>query len=169
MEGSPRKDGHGRETLVGGLILVGLGTLLLIGQFVPDVGRYVALVIGLGLLALFVVKRDYGLLVGGGIVTGVGVGILGATMFEGTAAGAAFMICLGLGFLGVLALSYLMRLPERHWWPAIPGLILTGIGLALAVGGMALELVNYWPVVLIVLGVILVGAWFLGSSRRQSE
>ena len=165
---SSKSERRGRDTMVGGVVLVGLGVLLLVGQLVPDVSRYVALVIGLGLLALFVVRRDYGLLVGGGIVTGVGAGILAATMASGTTAGALFMICLGSGFLGVLLVSYLLRLPERHWWPVVPGLILTGIGLALAVGGTAVELIDYWPVVLIVIGVLMIGAWFLGS-RRQSD
>ena len=44
-------------------------------QLEPDIGRFVTLIIGLGLLAVFVVRRDYGFLVPGSILTGIGIGL----------------------------------------------------------------------------------------------
>lgn len=154
-----------REPLVGGVILIIIGAVLLAVQYVPDFGRFIPLIVGLGLLGLFAVRRDYGLLVAGGVVTGVGTGIWLASTISGTMAGAAFMLSLGSGFLLIFVVSYLLNLAERHWWPLIPGLILTGIGGAIAIGGVALDLVNLWPVALIIIGLLLLGSWFVNSRR----
>lgn len=154
-----------REPLVGGVILIIIGAVLLAVQYVPDFGRFIPLIVGLGLLGLFAVRRDYGLLVAGGVVTGVGIGIWLASTLAGTLSGAAFMLSLGGGFLGVFVVSYLLNLAERHWWPLVPGLILTGIGGAIAIGGVALDLINLWPVVLIIIGLLLLGSWFMSARR----
>jgi hypothetical protein len=156
-----------REPLIGGLVLIAIGVVLLLAQFVPDISRYVALLVGLGLLGLFLVKRDYGFLVAGGIVTGVGAGILIAASSTGNVAGAGFMLSLGLGFLGIWAVSYALRMEERHWWPLVPGMILVSIGSALAIGGSAVSLLSLWPVALIVIGVALLGSWYLGTRRAS--
>lgn len=47
-----------RESIVG-LVLIGIGALLLAGRSVADIGDYVTLMIGLGLLAIFAVTRAY--------------------------------------------------------------------------------------------------------------
>lgn len=155
-----------RDPLIGGLVLVIIGALLLVGQFWPDIGRYIVLVIGLGLLAIFGVTRAYGALVGGSIVSGVGVGVILGTLYTGEMAGALVLMSLGGGFLFIWLISYLLNMPERHVWPLIPGTILVAIGAALAIGGRATELISYWPVILIVIGVIVMGAAFF---RRSSE
>ena len=155
-----------RDALVGGLVLVTVGAILLVGQLVPDLSRYVALIIGLGLLALFLVRQEYGLLIAGCIVTGVGVGIVIASTASGDLAGAGFLLSLGSGFLAIWLLSYLLRLSERHPWPLVPGLILTSIGAALAVGGSAMDLLSLWPVALIVVGLVLVASWMLAARRE---
>ena len=155
-----------RDPLIGGLVLVIIGGLLLVGQFWPDVGRYTVLVIGLGLLAIFVVTRAYGALVGGSIVSGVGVGVILGTLYTGEMTAALVLMSLGGGFLFIWLISFLLSMPERHVWPLIPGTILVAIGTALAIGGRATDLISYWPVILIVIGVIVMGAAFF---RRSSE
>jgi hypothetical protein len=149
-----------RDPLIGGLVLVIIGALLLVGQFWPDIGRYTVLVIGLGLVAIFVVTRAYGALVGGSIVSGVGVGVILGTLYTGEMTGALVLMSLGGGFLFIWLISYLLSMPERHFWPLIPGTILVTIGAALAIGGRATELISYWPVVLIVIGVLVMAAAF---------
>ncbi|HVQ23167.1 MAG TPA: hypothetical protein VMT36_07815, partial [Candidatus Saccharimonadia bacterium] len=69
-----RRGGDGRW--IGGIILILIGVGLLAGQFVPDIGRYAPLVVGLGLLIIFLFTRNAGALIGGAIVTGIGVGLL---------------------------------------------------------------------------------------------
>jgi hypothetical protein len=150
-------------------VLVIIGICLLIAQFAPDLGRYVVLIIGLGLLALFVASRAYGALVGGSIVTGVGVGVVVGSTTTGDAAGAAVLMSLGAGFLAIWLISYLLRLKERHFWPLIPGAILFAIGAALWVGGSASDLISYWPVLLIVAGVALMLAAYLRSGEPADK
>ena len=154
-----------RDPLVGGLVMVIIGAVLLVAQFYPDLGRYAVLVIGVGLLAVFVVNRAYGALVGGSIVSGVGVGVVLGSSYSGDYAGAAVLVAIGAGFLFILVVSYLLRLRERHMWPLIPGSILVAIGGALALGGDAQNLIAYWPLILIAIGVVLM---ILAYTRRPS-
>lgn len=156
-----------REPLIGGLVLVGLGVVLLLAQYAPAVGVYVPLVVGLALLAVFAVRRSYGALVAGAIVTGVGIGVAIAANASGEIAGAAVLLSLGGGFVGIWLLSQLFGLAERHWWPLVPGSILLFIGSALAIGGGAMSLITYWPVVLIAVGVLIVLRALLPADRRD--
>src|SRR5688572_22811001 len=108
-----RQPGEARsnEGLWLGAILIGLGALLLAGQLIPGAGRYVALVVGLALLAGFVMTRAYGFLVPGGIVTGVGVGILLAEAYP--AAGGLFLLSLAAGFASIWVIGAIFRLREH--------------------------------------------------------
>jgi hypothetical protein len=110
--------------LVAGLVIAGLGLFFLAGQLEPDIGRFVTLVIGLGLLAVFVVTREYGFLVPGSILTGVGIGVALEPATNGAADSGVMMLALAGGFLGIWLLGSLYRLPQNHWWPLIPGGIL---------------------------------------------
>lgn len=159
-----------REPLVGGLVLVLIGTGLLVGQLYPDFGRYIVALIGIALLATFVVTRSFGALVGGSIVTGVGVGVLLVTTIQGELGAALMLISMGAGFASIWAISHLLALPERHWWPLVPGLILGSVGLALFVGGWAIDVVTYWPLILIVIGVfVLFSYWYRPAAGGQSS
>ncbi len=153
----------GDASWVGGLVLITLGVLLLVGQTVPDLGRYVTLIVGLALLVLFVVTRQYGFLVPGCIVSGVGLGIVLASEFPGRDGGAYFLLSMGSGFLAIWAIGWLLRLPERHWWPLVPGGILTSIGAVTASGERPREIFDLaWPIVFVVVGVLIV----IRSFRR---
>jgi hypothetical protein len=147
---------------VGGAVLIIIGVALLIGQWVPDVGRYATLIVGLALLALFIVTRNPGALIGGSIVTGIGAGIVLEAAFPG-APGGWVPLGLGFGFLGIWLVGSLFRMPEARFWPLIPGGILVFVGLA-AMGGGVADLLRYaWPVVLILIGLAII----LGGLRRQ--
>ncbi len=45
-----------------GLVIVGIGVFFLLAQFIPDIGRWIPLFIGLIFLAAFIPKREYGFL-----------------------------------------------------------------------------------------------------------
>ncbi len=159
-----------RDPLVGGLVLVIIGIVLLAAQFTPDFARYVVLVIGLILLAIFAVNRSYGALVSGAIVTGVGAGVVLGSIYEGQMAGAAVLMAMGTGFLAIWVVSYLLAMRERHFWPVVPGAILFFIGGGLAVDENATDWIAYWPVVLIVIGVVVMAVAFLrGGGAAASE
>ncbi len=172
MQQQPQTSARSRrrsDPVVGGIVLIVIGIALLVAQASPELGRYVVLVIGLGLVALFLVTRSYGALIGGSIVTGVGVGIVAAETYSGTLAGAAFLLSLAGGFLFIWLASYLFNLPERHPWPLIPGAILGSIGLVTWIGGDAANLASYWPVILIVLGFVLIAAAYFRRETRTSD
>ena len=148
---------------IGGIILILIGAGLLANQFVPDIGRYAPLVVGLGLLIIFLVTRNAGALIGGSIVTGIGVGLLMDEQFPPVEGTSWIPLCLGLGFLGIWVFGGLLRMPEARFWPLIPGGILTFVGIA-ALGGLSSEIGQYlWPIVLILIGV----ASIAGSLRRK--
>jgi hypothetical protein len=149
------------------LILVGIaGLALQLVESTPGAGGVVVLLIGLGLLGAFAFTRQYGYLIPGGIMTGLGAGIVASDVLtltdEGT--GGVIVLGLGLGFLSIWVIGGLVRVVEHHWWPLIPGGILAVIGAALLVGGQAVGLLDYWYVVVIALGVIVLG-WGLVGRR----
>jgi hypothetical protein len=145
---------------VGGAVLIAIGAALLLGQYVGNAGQFVLLGLGLVLLVLFAVSRNPGTLIGGGIVTGLGAGVLVATNTEGDIAGAAVLFGLGFGFIGVWLIGLLMRIPETSFWPLVPGAILILVGMVVLAGSeTAVDFELLWPLALIGLGVIvLIGA-----------
>lgn len=158
-----------RDQWVGGAVLIAIGAGLLLGQLVEDAGQFILLGIGLALLVLFAVSRNPGALIGGGIVTGLGAGVLVAANTEGDIAGAAVMFGLGLGFIGVWLVGMLMRIKETTIWPLIPGAILVVLGFVVLAGSetaQAFELL--WPVALIGLGVVVLVAAVRGRGKDSS-
>lgn len=155
-----------RDQWVGGAVLITIGVALLLGQYVGDAGRFVVLGIGVVLLVLFAISRNPGALIGGGIMTGLGIGIVLATELEGDAAGSAVLLGLGGGFLGVWLVGLLFRVEETRIWPLIPGAILGIIGVALLAGTEALESMEWVvPALFIGFGAIVIVAAFV---RRGS-
>ena len=149
---------------VAGLVLIAIGGLLLLGRWVPDAGEYVVLAIGLVLLVVFFATGEYGFLIPGGIISGIGAGIPLATAYEGQLGGGLFLIAMAVGFLLIWVLGLLFRVREHHWWPLVPGLILGTLGASLTAGergqGIADAIAAGWPALLVVAGVLmLVGAF----------
>jgi hypothetical protein len=160
-----KERGRRDDRLVGGFVLVGLGLFLLAVQLVPEVGRLVPLLVGLFLLTLFILRRQYGLLVAGCIVSGVGAGVALQGLVTGPENGGIVVLCLGLGFLAIYLLGLVTRVPEHHWWPFIPGGILTFIGAVILSGRVIDEALRWWPVVLIVIGLAVVGQALVRPRR----
>lgn len=158
-----------RDQWVGGAVLIAIGAGLLLGQLVEDAEQFILLGIGLTLLVLFAVSRNPGALIGGGIVTGLGAGVLVAANTEGDIAGAAVIFGLGLGFIGVWLVGQLMRIKETTIWPLIPGAILVVLGFVVLAGSetaQAFELL--WPVALIAMGVVVLVAAVRGRGKDSS-
>jgi hypothetical protein len=159
---APGPPGHDRErardgSWIGGVVLIAIGVAFLLGQLLPNAGRFVPLLVGLSFLAVFLVTRAYGFLVPAGIVTGVGVGIALAVEDQGRVGGGLFLVSLGLGFIAIVILGALFRLRENHPWPLVPGGILCTIGLITLAGTRYGDVARYaWPAVLIALGLLFV-------------
>jgi apolipoprotein N-acyltransferase len=154
-----------KDQWVGGAVLIAIGAALLLGQLVGETGQFVTLGIGLVLLVLFAVSRNPGTLIGGGIVTGIGAGVLVAANTEGDIAGAAVLFGLGFGFIGVWLIGTLMRVKEISFWPLIPGSILVVVGIVVLAGSEAAKTFELiWPALLIGLGVIVLIAAMRGRG-----
>lgn len=143
-----------------GLVIAALGLFFLAGQLEPDIGRFVVLFIGLALLAVFVVRREYGFLVPGSILTGIGIGIAVEPAVSGQTEGGVMMLALAGGFLGIWVLGSIYRLPQNHWWPLIPGGILTLVGVVQLARADVEGAIRLWPIVLVVGGALIIGRAF---------
>jgi len=139
------------------LIGIGAGALALRATGpTPGVGALVVLALGLAFLAAHVITRQYEPLVPGGILTGLGAGIVTSQSLAVTDELAAGIVVLGLGlgFLSIWIIGGLLQVAAHHWWPLVPGGILAVIGGSLVSGGQAVQILDFWPVVLVGLGVL---------------
>lgn len=161
-----------RDQLVFAVILIVVGVVGLVARFwqpTPDMGGWIVTAIGLGFLGAFVYTRQYGYLVPGGIMTGLGLGIAvsqAVTWVTDEGEGGAVVLGLGLGFIGITVIGTLMKVDKPTWWALIPGGILGTIGTLLLVGGGAVQLLDWWGVALILVGLLVV--WRAFSNREPN-
>jgi hypothetical protein len=157
-----------REGIVLAIILIAVGVGALAMQAMPDAGGWIVLVIGLALLAVFAFMHQYGALIPGGIMTGLGAGVVASETLTmtGEQQGGVIVLGLGLGFLSIWVIGALAHAREHHPWPLVPGGILTVVGGALLIGGAAEELLAYWPVALIALGLVVLGRAWMEVRQR---
>jgi hypothetical protein len=137
-----------------GLVLIAVGLILLADRMQILRSDLTVLIIGASLLAGYAFTREYGLLVPGGILTGLGAGIAARTWLG--PAGAPVLLGLGLGFLLVYGLDRASGAQRAGGsWPLIPGGILVVIGLIGAARGFgaARAVAAWWPVLLVALGI----------------
>jgi hypothetical protein len=146
----------GSRQSVAGIILIALGVLFLLGQYLRVGGEAIVALIGIAFLVAHALTRQYGFLVPGGIMTGLGIGIIYEDRFN--AGGAPVLLGLGAGFLLIYVLSVMRGRMPGDWWPLVPGTILTATGLMLAADATgALAVVGrWWPLVLVLLGLYIV-------------
>ena len=160
-----------RDRIVFAVVLIAVGVIGLASQlfeFKTDVGGWIVMLIGLGFLGAFAFTRQYGFLIPGGIMTGLGAGIVASESLTLTdeETGGVIVLGLGMGFLGIWVIGAIVSVTEHHWWPIIPGGILTVIGAALLVGGQAVDLLDYWGVVLVALGLFVLWRAFVEGRSR---
>jgi hypothetical protein len=139
------------------LIGIGAGSLAIRTLDVTTAGAaMIVLALGIAFLAAHLVTREYGLLVPGGILSGLGAGIVASQQLVTTEAVSSGLIVLGLGlgFLSIWVIGQLLRVARRRWWPLIPGGILTLIGGSLVLGGQAVQVLEFWPVGLVGAGLL---------------
>ncbi len=165
-----------RNDLIGGILLIGLGALALIGQFVDfteTMGLLVLPIIAAAFLAAGVLTRHAGFIIPGGILGGLGLGaylVAGpAINVNGDAEGGVFFLGFAAGWALITLLTAVFT-KETHWWPLIPGGIMALLGGSLLFGGMfqnTLEIVGkLWPAALILGGFYII---FKGYQHNQEK
>jgi hypothetical protein len=146
--------------LAPGLILIALGALFFFVQLTDVGGEAVVAVIGGAFLVAYAFTRQYGFLVPGGIMTGLGLGIVWQSQAM-PEEGGVVVLGLGLGFLSIYVIDLLVhRASAALWWPLIPGGILTTIGVLIEADRVEIlaELEWAWPLILIVIGIVVLFA-----------
>jgi hypothetical protein len=154
-----------------GAVLIIIGLVALAGQFLTqfDLSYLILPGLGIGFLAWGILSRQAGLLIPGGILSGIGLGVIltqavGRVEMESELGAAVFMLSFAAGW-GLITLLSAVFTDETHWWPLIPGGIMAAIGGALLIGGPALAIMEFfgrvWPVLLIV-----AGAYLIWRQRR---
>jgi hypothetical protein len=135
-----------------GLLLIGLGGILLLAITTDIGGEVVVGFVGLAFLIAYATNRTYGLLIPGGILTGLGAGLLLESAGVG---GDVVAFGLGAGFVAIAVVDQLVT-PGRSawWWPLIPGgvLLVSSAGSVTGVPDLGRYLL---PAVLIVIGAVL--------------
>jgi predicted membrane protein len=149
-----------KNATIWGAVLVGLGVLFLLGQFLPGVSGFVG---GLIATAIFVAmgvffytqyagnRTNWGLLIPAYVMFSIAGLIALATLlpvgrFEGALIPAYVMFAIAAPFLYVYS-----RNTRSNWWALIPGGIMGTIGLGFLLAAMWQAV----PVVLIVAGIYL--------------
>ena len=160
----PVQNTEKRHTLAWGVVLVCIGLWMLVSNL-TDWDLDSAFLPGLGLLFLVwgCTTRKLGLLIPGGILSGIGLGALllegPFSGLEGDAEGGVFLLSFALGW-GLITLTSALFVRKVVWWPLIPGGIMAFIGALQLIGGPALEVLAYlgqgWPIVLIAVGLYLI-------------
>jgi hypothetical protein len=171
-------DSQYRQYLIGAMIIV-FGILALLATLTESafIGEAIVLAIGLAFVAWGTLARQPGLMIPGGILSGIGVGVLlSQYVFAGASGevqGGVITLCMGLGFLLIMPLQqYLTKVDQFYWWPAIPGGILSFVGLSLLLGGVGLTALNWlgrlWPLALIIAGVVILYR-AMGIRQRHAD
>ncbi len=143
-----------------GVAFIVIGVFLLVAQNLALEWLGLAILPGLGLIFLTwgLVTRTPGLLIPGGILSGLGIGAIaidlwGAALSE-TAQGGIFLLAFAGGWGLITVLTALLGKPML--WPLIPGGIMALISAALfglTGAQQALEVASrFWPAIFIVIG-----------------
>lgn len=147
-----------------GLILIAIGLGLYVIDRVEGIGpEAVMLIIGAAFLIAYFVRKNYGLLVPGCILLGIGIGNVGRGSF--LAFGESSFLGLGFGFIAIYVIARLYE-GKTQWWPLIPG----GVMLIMAIP-RGHELVGYlwghWQLLLVLIGVLILIGAFRGGGNRE--
>jgi hypothetical protein len=150
-----------RGPLAIGAVILTVGVVLLAYQFNDTLAAGNApLVIGLAFIVWWAVSGNFGLVVPGGVLGGIGLGMI---LEQAGFYGEAVALGLGVGFLAIYVMDALRRRRWSRWWPLVPGVVLVVVGLFSNTSAWGRVGQYGWPLVLIVVGVIVVA---VALSRR---
>jgi hypothetical protein len=151
-----------RRRMSAGLILIVIGLGFYLVNRIEGIGEEaILLIIGAAFLVAYLVRNNYGLLIPGCILLGLGVGSLGSDSFMSF--GDSEMLGLGFGFIAIFIISWLKE-RKSHWWPLIPG----GVLLIMAIPrtqGFFEYLWQHWELILVIIGALIL----IGAFRDKGE
>ena len=144
--------------------LIAIGLLLFWLNSVEDIADSVLFfVIGSLFLGAYLYSKNYGLLIPGCLMLGLGSGTLlhRVRKFDDP-----WQIGLGVGFIAIFVIALIYE-KRSHWWPLIPGGVL--LISAFSIGNQLMRFLfsGGWPLVLVVIGVIIVLGSFTNRGSRK--
>jgi hypothetical protein len=158
--------------IAGAFVLIAVGVALLIGNLVGAGGAALFLALGAAFAVARFATGQYGFAVPAGVLLGFGGFVLAneGRLLSGDP-GPWFFYFLGAGFLAV----YLLGLRPAEVWPLFPAAVLAAFGAWLS-GPLWLEpmrryvwLAEYWPIILVAVGLwLLVRDQLPGAARRMT-
>jgi hypothetical protein len=164
---------HLNRDSVGGAMLLVAGFLLLGERLFPNLVALVPLLIGLALLAVFLVTRSPNALVNGSVIAGIGVGVLVVKGGNPDIGATGFIVSLAGGFYLAWILGLIFDVPSVRWWPVVPGSILLALGAIVytAHAGQSLVAfaVDWWPALLVIMGAYLLLHGRLRARPAEEE
>jgi hypothetical protein len=164
-----------RGGVVGGLILVAVGVLALVMQFV-EIGEMMGWIVLGGLSLIFIIAgiatRQSAFFIPGGILAGLAVGIMLMLTpdldWTSPDKGGLFLLAFAGGWVLIPVLSIIFSRGERHLWALIVAVILALVGAGVSFGGAALDVLQalgkIWPIFLIAGGLLIL---FKRGPRTQ--
>jgi len=150
------------------LIIAGIATLL---QRWLDVGNFIVLLLGLGMLIWGSVSHSTGWIIPGGVLTGIGLGILvieSRWPFPASDQNGIFLICFAFGWYLITLLTTLFTCTQ--WWALIPGGIMTLVGGAILVTNGTIHWVDLnlvYAIILFSIGLALL--IYKGHTKKMSD
>jgi hypothetical protein len=130
MERTPPTRPFGRRNNLGvGIGLIAIGSLLVLGN-IFEWGIFLVLLLGLVFIAWGIATRTAGLLIPGGILSGIGTGIALQELLpiaNDDLNGGIFLLSFAAGWFSIVVLSRLFT-RDPQWWALIPGGIMSFIG-----------------------------------------
>jgi hypothetical protein len=154
---------------VGATLLIVIGLCALVANLWGSKYVYesVPFAIGVAFLVAYALTRQYGYLVPGGILSGVGAGLLTSSLLNASDGGPYTVIGGGIGFLLIFCVDMLVSRITMRWWPVIPGglMVLIGTGMAGENQDLIRQFEIWSPLLLIALGVVILVARIRQPSR----
>ncbi len=176
MSANQSTNNKNRQNYITGIALVLIGLFLFSAQYVQAewLGRLILPGLGIIFLMWGIISRNFGLIIPGGILSGLGSGVF---LIEGQFShieeihkGGLVMLSFAAGWALITLLSRPVS-GKFEFWPLIPGAIIGLIGAALFSGGMALEVLNLvgkgWPRGLIAAGLYII-LWRKGFQQSHN-
>jgi hypothetical protein len=160
MNSNPEKKINNRHNhyIAIGVVLILFGTATLLQRWF-DIGNYIVLVLGVGMLVWGSVSHRGGWIIPGGVLTGIGLGILamqGPWQFPAVIQNGIFLLCFAFGWFLITILTALFTCTQ--WWALIPGGIMGLFGASILVtnGAVRWEDLNLvYAFILISIGLVL--------------